>query len=701
MIVLVSCGDNELPPGAPLARSGDVVIVAHQDDDLLFIEPDVIDAVRAGGGVTTIYVTAGNATHGTGQADKRYDGLESAYADAAGRSRSEWFCGWIQIDGHTAQHCRLDAAKLSLVFLAYPDGGVQGEYDHSLLKLWEGVIDGADTIALDTAHYDRDGLVETIADVLQLAQPATVHTLEVASTHGHDHSDHMIVGALAVLALARSGVPAELISYRGYDILDEPADKLGALYADDFAVLARYEACAAGCASCGQACTTIETDHMEWLGRRYAVGFRTMTGQIDASDGSGCAELDENSGLVVDSECAPTIFHFDASGTVRIATLAGARLCLQRTSDDRLIGAPCTGDASQHFYLDDEGHIWSAVPPVPQANMDFAHLDCMDVSPAGEGIVTLCGADHAPTWTVEPVQFAFTDRAKIGLASSGRAVRLADVTGDGKADLCAVESGALRCAPGNGDGTFGAAVAIDDPSAPLAIDPLSLAFGDIDGDGRPDACGRDANGVLCATAASGFRAARLSTALSDATATPATSRSFTIATSGGAPAPCAITTEGIACALAIGMTSIRSQAPDPTSTTWIADLDDDGEADWCVQTATGPTCGAWSERAVSLHEGMPWGFALGGNVEGSEPPALDTDNTALVDIDGDGRADLCSIRGANIVCARSQRHGFGPRASIGFAPSGADTTGLWFGDLRGDGGVAACTADATRVYCTL
>ena len=38
--------------------------------------------------------------------------------------------------------------------------------------------------------------------------PTTIRTLEIAGTHGRDHSDHMIVGALALLATAAgSGRP--------------------------------------------------------------------------------------------------------------------------------------------------------------------------------------------------------------------------------------------------------------------------------------------------------------------------------------------------------------------------------------------------------------------------------------------------------------------------------------------------------------
>ena len=141
LLALVACGDNELPNATPLAAAHDLVIVAHQDDDLLFMQPDLIEAAQRGTGVTIVYVTAGNDNNGVDYSTKRYDGVMAAYSAATGATG--WRCGWLELVGHAAEHCRLDDAKLSLVFLGYPDGGKQGEFSSSLLALWEGRITAA------------------------------------------------------------------------------------------------------------------------------------------------------------------------------------------------------------------------------------------------------------------------------------------------------------------------------------------------------------------------------------------------------------------------------------------------------------------------------------------------------------------------------------------------------------------------------
>src|SRR6185312_12589316 len=122
-----------------------------------------------------------------------------------------------EIDGHDAQHCRLDGANLSLVFLGYPDGGVYGTTPTSLLNLWEGNIARVDTVAELRATYGRGDLLATIGAIVEATRPMTIRTLEIAATHGPDHSDHMLVGTLTLLAALQAGSTAQLLSYRGYN----------------------------------------------------------------------------------------------------------------------------------------------------------------------------------------------------------------------------------------------------------------------------------------------------------------------------------------------------------------------------------------------------------------------------------------------------------------------------------------------------
>ena len=682
LVGLAACGDNGLSTGEALTQTEDLVVVAHEDDDLLFMQPDVIEAVRAGKGVTSVYVTAGNGNGGVDTAETRYEGLRAAYATAAGAH--DWKCGYIDIAGHRAEHCRLPDKNVSLVFLGYPDGGKEGEHPTSLLHLFEGSTTNVETIARETTVYDRDSLIETITQVMRITQPVRVRTLEVASTHGRDHSDHMIVGALAMLAIARANSSADVLSYRGYETTQEPANKAPAVFDSAFEVLAHYEACVSDCdAACGDACKTIDATHVQWLQRRYAIGFRRSGGGRLRS-ANDCVGLDAS---LVSCDVAPN-WVIDSAGELR-----SGNVCL--TVGDSVTTGPCLGGPERRFFVDDEGHIWSGVPAAPQTDMDYAHLQCL--APRGGRVTAqLCGKDRAPTWELAPPTVS-TPRADLGLTSTGRNVRLGDITGDGKADLCEVTD-ALYCAAGTGDGGFEPAVRV----GPLAIDPRSLTLGDVDGDRRVDACGRDAQGLLCGTAAQGFATERWSGSFSDAAARPSTSASLTAVDANADTIAdlCGVDVTGVICAPQ-GFTAapaLRSAWPQQSAVVWPAELDGDHQADWCAATDSGPACAVEAQRDLST-DGAPWAYSQGGVVDVA--PAT-TATVALADIDGDGRADLCSPREDRIVCARSQGRAFGPRATtLAILPNQSVASAVWLGDLDGDGRADVCVDTGAAITCAV
>jgi LmbE family N-acetylglucosaminyl deacetylase len=688
LLALCACGDNLMGSGVPLARSSDLVVVAHQDDDLLFMQPDLLAAIQGGGGITSVYLTAGDRGEGPAGVDRRYAGLREAYGEAAGER--DWQCGWIEIAGHVAQHCRLATEPVSLVFLAYPDGGKEGERPTSLLHLWQGDVDRVETIAEVTATYSRNELIETITQIVRETQPTTVRTLEVAATHGRDHFDHMLAGAIALLATARANSHADLLAYRGYQIASEPENKLPVVYDAAFAMMARYEACTTSCGRCGEACSAISDQHATWLRRRYAIGFRRFAaGRLR----SGTQCLTHALGL---GDCnSASSWRIDGAGELRTAD--DRCLLVQPSGEVEL--APCVGGVERRVFVDDEGHVWSGVPPVPEADMAYAHLWCLAPTATGARM-QLCGRDRAPTWDLVP-HTVTTPRGELSLTATGREVRLGDITGDARADLCTVDAG-LYCATGDGRGGFARAARIDDPAAPLAIDPRSLTLGDVDGDGRADACGRDRDGVLCATAAAGFAAQRWSPAFNDVVARAGTSASLAAldANADGSAEVCGLDVSGVVCAphgLALQQI-VRSRWPEPTATVWLADLDADHQADWCAATEFGPACAVEADRALTT-DGASWGYAEAGVVDVA--PAT-TVTVGLGDVDGDGRADLCSTREDHVVCARSQGHGFGPHVTtLAILPNQAVASALWLGDLDGDGRADACADTGTAIACAV
>jgi len=653
LLALVACGDNALPDGAALAQTDDLAVVAYEDDDLVYMQPDLLERASAGGGLTNVYVT--------GDDEKTYAGLRAAYSRIT--DRVDWFCGWIEIAGHRAQHCRLASINVSLVFLGLPAG-------HDLLELWEGT--GSD------AHYDRADLVETVAEIVRETQPAAIHTLDVAATHGDDRTDHTVTGAVTLLAMARANSAVELRAYRGDNVGAEPANKAAAIYAEALAPLVRYQACAAGCAECGQACTESELDAQQIAGlqRRYAVGFRRRAAGALRTD-SGCIG---SAGEMRDCTGAP-VWQLDDFGELR-----SGEQCLAASDDGSIAAAPCAGGPERHWFVDDEGHIWSGLPPNAEPG---ARLRCL--APAG---AVTCGRDFAPTWEFVPP--VVTSHVTFG--ASGRAVRIGDLTGDGRGDLCAVGLNGLLCAPGDGGGKLGFTIRIDDPTKPLRIMSDSLAIGDVDGDHRDDACGIafDGTGLVCATAASGFKASAW-TPLFGLDAVDGTAASLAAVDERGPAFLCGLASEGVQCqppSTTLGALALSSW-PAANAVVWPGELDDDGYPDWCTPSEAGAKCGAYAE-AYLTSDGVPWTFSQDGVVE---PIPTDAATGALADIDGDGRADLCGLEAGRVTCARSQGRGFGPRFTV--MSLAAPATALWLGDLNGDRHADVCVDTGSAVTCAL
>jgi peptidoglycan/xylan/chitin deacetylase (PgdA/CDA1 family) len=232
------------------------------------------------------------------------------------------------------------------------------------------------------------------------------------------------------------------------------------------------------------------------------------------------------------------------------------------------------------------------------------------------------------SWWSQGTDFSDLEGWGVGARFYGT-IRLGDVNGDRKADVCGRASWGIVCALSDG-ARFGPAVTWSPDFADLAWAPdeyaMTIDLGDVNGDGRADVCGRSSTGILCAIATA------------DEEFAPATHwtpfRGVFSDQDGWASPP-----KGGTGTAASKYRSIH-----------LADVNADGRADICGRNATGVVCALSNGAAF-----VDYRYVVHDDFTDALGWASDSNGTTVqyADVDGDGAADVCG-RGYNgMLCARA------------------------------------------------
>ncbi|MEU9038178.1 PIG-L family deacetylase [Streptomyces sp. NPDC048352] len=220
-----SQGKNPAAALPASTTSGTVVqIVAHPDDDLFFMNPDLSRSLLAGVPVTTAYLTSGEAdgrnearggeakdpeqpADRARYAEARQNGIRSAYAQmATGDRTSAWQRTVIPTAGGGQAELDVLVARpqVHLVWLQLREArNPAAENPDSLRGLWNGRIPAlgsqltTGTPVKQEFSYTKDQVVESIAGVLERYRPTTIRMQDptpnrYADTGKYtDHQDHM------------------------------------------------------------------------------------------------------------------------------------------------------------------------------------------------------------------------------------------------------------------------------------------------------------------------------------------------------------------------------------------------------------------------------------------------------------------------------------------------------------------------------
>lgn len=210
----------------------DLVFVPHQDDDLLFMNPDIESTIDAGGCVQVVYLTASERGEGEPYMLGRERGVRAAYAYMA-QEPNLWTEDVASYRGRRYMRFTLNGnRRIQLLAMRLKDPWL-GRGWGSLTPLSEAEsVPGktADSLGPYAGSYTRQQLVEAISDIIADYQPSTVRhmddTIQIPYTElcwrcaGHDHPDH-----IASARLVRDAIRQDQGSYAEVAYVDYPSQE--------------------------------------------------------------------------------------------------------------------------------------------------------------------------------------------------------------------------------------------------------------------------------------------------------------------------------------------------------------------------------------------------------------------------------------------------------------------------------------------
>ncbi len=350
---------------------------------------------------------------------------------------------------------------------------------------------------------------------------------------------------------------------------------------------------------------------------------------------------------------------------------------------------------------------------------------------SGTGILASVGRGVLDDTADQPPSSDSGDVGDYGNEKYWGTIRYPDLDGDGVSDICGRASGGLFCglstpavsrfsSPGYWTDGFSDAKGWDDPKYYETIQ-----YADVNGDGKDDVCGRGSAGMRCAlSTGSSFGPATLWGHFSDDGSWGdhdyyyATIRLVDVDGDGKADL-CGRGSAGISCAKSTGAsfgglslytsTFSNDSSWNGRASYWktiqFGDVNGDGKADVCGRAAAGMICELSSGSAF----GNRINTTMFSNAGGWDAHDYYWETIRLVDVTGDGKADICGRGAAGITCAPSLGSSIGSSklwtSSFSNENNWNDEDSRWktiqFGDLNADGKMDVCGRGAGGVSCGL
>lgn len=254
--------------------------MAHLDDDLLFMNPDIMTSIRAGNAVRTVYMIAMVAGDEDDYWRNRETGVEAAYAYMAGVD-DHWIVRRFDVGGYVNHLAYLrDAPQISLVFLRLPDNADPRPGVVTFRRLDASNPATAIQSVDNVSCYTKDELVKHLTELITEFAPSVIRLQDWQTSEDFDrptsdperadHPDHIRTARIARLAAGNFKKPHVLHFYRNYNISYAAPNLAPDIVRQKRAVFltyAQYDSLIGGDPKRPHA--TLFTDYEPWLERQY------------------------------------------------------------------------------------------------------------------------------------------------------------------------------------------------------------------------------------------------------------------------------------------------------------------------------------------------------------------------------------------------------------------------------------------------
>jgi LmbE family N-acetylglucosaminyl deacetylase/NOL1/NOP2/fmu family ribosome biogenesis protein len=383
---------------AGLCLERTMFVVAHEDDDLLFQSPQLLEDIEDGDCVRTVFLTAGDAGMSESYWKGREAGSRAAYAEMAAVANT-WTASKITANSRKIQLETLNGnSNVSQVNMRLPDGsnpgtGYTSTGNQSLAKLWRsqhsepaGLTPISQINAIDgSASYDYEDLIETLSALIAEFEPDVISTQDYVGKFGEgDHSDHIATAYFTNLADASYRDEHVLVSYMDYQTRFQAQNVFPPLLETKSQVYLTYAA------HDPQTCQTLEQcnqipfqEYGEWFKRQVV------------KDESAVPHADAGPNQTVASKAT---VHLDGSGSSDPLGLhleyewtqtAGTAVTLADPEDEEPTFKAPTGPATLEFQLVVDNGEATSLPSTVKVTVSAPERHLLSVTKAGTGSGTV------------------------------------------------------------------------------------------------------------------------------------------------------------------------------------------------------------------------------------------------------------------------------------------------------------------------